>query len=1217
MGKKNILLLTMILAAISASALAPKESFDQWKPNTQKTQFWKNLTTVPVNWNVHDRKGNNSIQKTKDGILLNGLIESKHYPTKNGAFYEIKVRARGKNGKLKAYLWEHQNGFKGVAAVAWVLDIKTTEDFQEYTGVLNVIPWWAIQRASIALDGSNVEISDVQVKELKVAKKAAFSETIITIPQMDNVSINGPFDPAYWAKNGIVIKNGMRDVRTGETSRRQSVISFLADKDHFYIATDETCSPERVQAKVAQRDGAVYLDESLELGIISDATKLKELIYHIGVNFDGVIFDRIVDQTIGQYYMNFSSPGMKTYRKSYQADGKNHEVLILQIPYAMLKIKDPSKLFGMNVSRNYQNPVANSNLGGVPYIDPAKMTKFRVVKGAPALTWEVDSLNPDGRYTFRLAGTSNTKGVMQITDGDKKVLKENALSGSKVSVVLDNRKNAIYRGQYEAVVKAADGSVFFKHKMNLNTENYKAGKEESAATSYRNALAVEHYPFQKKINIRWIGMSFKEMKDVKKIVLDITGPAGKTFRLERNGMEFYDGNGYGVLPFTPNPHGKYTVKAKALDANGKIMVVGQGTFETKEMKWVGNKLGCDKVILPPYTPIKVSGNTVSCLIRDYKFGKNGLLAGMVADKGDVLEKPIDFIVETENGILKRTSSEFKFTKIDSDRVEFKAVNRYPGLDIVLEGWIEYDGFLWYTMKLVPGKNGIKLKKLALDIPYKDGKLLHYLGESIRHDKNFFEVDAELPGKGRIWDSRQSSRTRLRTTFLTQVWIGSNDRGLCWFAENDKGWELKKKTRALEAIRDDAGKIHLNVNFIGIKANLKEEREIKFGLLATPLAPEKTGNQTALNWNQTAGMGILNVGTEIFDPYISDLIIGDNPDLTRLIYIAGQEYDAGDTELKYFKDEITAFPKGFYTLGASAIKYKCRGPYPENYYSICYEWTQEMVDFYMWRLNYMMKNTKMAGIYVDNSYPYYSANIQGTNNLWYVRNGDQIQPGTSILLFRQLMKRVATLNYLMKKPYPGIVVHNTGAHYLPRFTFVQAGYGGEMDIPKNGDHFDIFYSAKPEIMLGVNWGIRKGMLSMLHSRPNPEKETRAMYACYKIYDCAIWNNGLSNKIHHKFVELEQDFGTNQPDAKFVIWRKNKFVKVTNGAKNIRCSYFERPGKKLFYMANHDTKAQEVVFTLGANGTLTDGETGKVIQPVNGAYKLKIEGHDFRCFVWKGK
>ena len=436
----------MVLAAMSVSALAPQESFDQWKTNTQKTKYWKDLKTVPANWNVHDRKGNNSIQKTKDGILLNGLIESKHYPTKNGKFYEFKVRARGKNGKLKAYLWEHQNGFKGVAAVAWILDIKTSEEFQEYTGVVTVIPWWAIQRASIALDGSNVEISDVQVKELKVAKKAAFSETVITVPQMDKVAIDGAFDPAYWAKNGIVIKNGMRDVRTGEISQRQSVVSFLADKDHFYIATDETCSPEQVQAKVSQRDGAVYLDESLELGIISDATKQKELIYHISVNFDGVIFDRIVDQTIGQYYMNFSSPGLKTFRKSYQADGKNHEVLILKFPYSMLKIKDPSKTFGMNVSRNYQNPVANSNIGGVPYIDPAKMTKFRVVKGAPALTWEVDSLNPDGRYLIRLSGTSNAKGVMQITDGDKKVLKENALSGNKTSVVLDNRKNAVYRG---------------------------------------------------------------------------------------------------------------------------------------------------------------------------------------------------------------------------------------------------------------------------------------------------------------------------------------------------------------------------------------------------------------------------------------------------------------------------------------------------------------------------------------------------------------------------------------------------------------------------------------------------------------------------------------------------------------------------------------------------------------------------------------------------
>ena len=81
MRSKKFLIPIMVLAAMSVSALAPQESFDQWEPNTQKTKYWKDLKTVPANWNVHDRKGNNSIQKTKDGILLNGLIESKHYPT--------------------------------------------------------------------------------------------------------------------------------------------------------------------------------------------------------------------------------------------------------------------------------------------------------------------------------------------------------------------------------------------------------------------------------------------------------------------------------------------------------------------------------------------------------------------------------------------------------------------------------------------------------------------------------------------------------------------------------------------------------------------------------------------------------------------------------------------------------------------------------------------------------------------------------------------------------------------------------------------------------------------------------------------------------------------------------------------------------------------------------------------------------------------------------
>ena len=82
MGNKNIFFLIMIFAAMTASALAPKETFDQWKTNTQKTKYWKDLKTVPANWNVHDRKGNNSIPcRCGRGHLLRSIasLERQHH----------------------------------------------------------------------------------------------------------------------------------------------------------------------------------------------------------------------------------------------------------------------------------------------------------------------------------------------------------------------------------------------------------------------------------------------------------------------------------------------------------------------------------------------------------------------------------------------------------------------------------------------------------------------------------------------------------------------------------------------------------------------------------------------------------------------------------------------------------------------------------------------------------------------------------------------------------------------------------------------------------------------------------------------------------------------------------------------------------------------------------------------------------------------------------
>ena len=85
----------------------------------------------------------------------------------------------------------------------------------------------------------------------------------------------------------------------------------------------------------------------------------------------------------------------------------------------------------------------------------------------------------------------------------------------------------------------------------------------------------------------------------------------------------------------------------------------------------------------------------------------------------------------------------------------------------------------------------------------------------------------------------------------------------------------------------------------------------------------------------------------------------------------------------------------------------------------------------------------------------------------------------------------------------------------------------------------------------------------------------------------------------------------------MWRYNTLVKFDKKDNLIRCSYFQRPGKYLFYLANHGKSDRKVSFSILEKGTLLDAENGKVIAAVNGKYTLDVKKHDLRILILKTK
>ena len=93
----------------------------------------------------------------------------------------------------------------------------------------------------------------------------------------------------------------------------------------------------------------------------------------------------------------------------------------------------------------------------------------------------------------------------------------------------------------------------------------------------------------------------------------------------------------------PKPHtpGTYQITAELALKSGKKIQLKE-TMIIPTLEWLGNKLGMEDEVLPPWTPMTKKGNTISCLNREYTFGDHGLPTQIIAKGEPLLKSPITF-----------------------------------------------------------------------------------------------------------------------------------------------------------------------------------------------------------------------------------------------------------------------------------------------------------------------------------------------------------------------------------------------------------------------------------------------------------------------------------------------------------------------------------------------------------------------------------------------
>jgi len=281
------------------------------------------------------------------------------------------------------------------------------------------------------------------------------------------------------------------------------------------------------------------------------------------------------------------------------------------------------------------------------------------------------------------------------------------------------------------------------------------------------------------------------------------------------------------------------------------------TFTRKHFPWENSALGSERIVIPPFTSMTVDKKraSVSCVLRTHDIDSNGLWKQVTSQGVPLLEAPMRLEIESAGKDYTAQGGKVTFTEKAADRVQGHASWHAGPVRGRTDFSVEYDGMAKLSLRLEPAQERVDALRLVIPLRTSETWLMHPVTDLLRfHYAGRIPDGAgilwEYSGKtntvryteagkpdadGKVWDSRHVGRHKLPAPFVPYIWLGGTERGICWFAENDRDWNLDPQRPALE-IRRQGETTSLVVHLFTRPTSLTRPRTLTFGLMATPAKP---------------------------------------------------------------------------------------------------------------------------------------------------------------------------------------------------------------------------------------------------------------------------------------------------------------------------------------------------------------------------------------------
>ena len=894
-------------------------------------------------------------------------------------------------------------------------------------------------------------------------------------PKIDGVIAPGEWDTLHEAR--FVSQNAdLLEDRAGE---------FWIGCDHktLYVAVRSAVHPTTgALAKYAARDANqdVVFDDAIELWVDNSPGSDAGQYFQIMVNPNGAFYEARYNHRdkIAQKYWRADMRQAHTVKDgAWTAE--------LAIDLASLGITDPTQRLAMRVCRDYKTPWDQARWE--PRVHgfeaPETMARVRFAEAAPVVE-ELPVQDAQGvAVGLTLSNPTDRPLPLHVRLGYNAQDQPRYFQDSDVTLAPGAAQTVVYRKPFftpddypalgEALVTNSSGGVLYHRDFKWHTRPQEALWEAVATPNVQDATRfdIAYYPTYHRLRWRANIAAYAGKGNVRQMRLIVRAKGTGAAVAEQRLPVGKDGTALGGVRLPALATGQYEA-ALFLDGDSPAAkpIRALPFTHQENFVWKSNKIGLDDVVIPPFTPLTVQGRVVRAVLRRHTMADNGLWSQVNALGADLLSAPIR-LEARQGGKAVPVSARLTIGRARPTAVTATSSWTAGLLHGHTTSAFDFDGCMKITLTLAPtGKT--PLDSLDLVIPLKDSiaPLMHACGEGLRSNYGGFVPK----GEGTVWTSAQASRDQLLGTFLPYLWVGGPERGLVWFASNDRGWLVDPtgKVPAL-ALERRGGTLALRVRLVQTPTAWNAPRRIVFGLQATPIKPMPTDPDWRLRGVDSGSpfdVSLLGMsmywGADLYavfprgrgyaiieklaqaekqgerDDAFFAVYLAKNPDIRAEVGSASSPAHA-DAVIPYtnLRGDITSTPEwAVYQDEWRRTDFNDRtaGPVPG---SIDFSLTpvpsrQEYLLYYYREL----LRHGFDGIYFDNICLY--DNLNPVTGAGYERPDGQFQPDTDIWELRALAKRTAVMLYQMGRRNL-TMPHMTNAYLLPVFSWTTMDLDWEM------------------------------------------------------------------------------------------------------------------------------------------------------------------------------